>query len=563
MPKEVYTKSQKSIEAYLNELDFSRVDPVKSGQLTMRGKIVTEGKEFDTVVALYDDIPASHPKFYSVDCDMVFFEPHIERPEYVKNFGTLTGMCIKPEDEMVYYQNPVELIHNSFNDYERLCSDLTLGVFDSKADLFDEFDSYWPNNYTVYKYMKEALVDKKMVSLIILDPVVQNNSIQSQQLILTDSVSDIENYAKAAGYKISKVICPYIDLGKTFGLPLPYTYGDILNKITKTGHLKYLKKLQGQSVSNFLFLGFDLPDGIKHYVAVYVEDIIDSGHDKKKSRFQLFFKAKAKKKPFSGAHVKSISREWLMERGGDSNVSALSNQSLKIAIIGCGSIGSNLAYKLCKSGLSNMILIDPDTLKSDNIGRHFLGMQDVGKKKSLAMAETLNSQFIGMKVEAYTGKAQHFINEVSNVDLIITAIGSDAPAVEPHFAELVKQKELPPMLSCWLEADAIAGHSFFVDKEMSASFEEMTNKMELLDSDFASRLVKSENGCNSNYMPYSHLSADEHINKMAHFIIDIIMGKRSSRGLSSFGKVERFLEHLQYPVKEDSVMYWQEESYDV
>lgn len=563
MPKEILTRSQKSIEEYLNELDFSRVEPVKPGQLAMRGKIVTEGKEFDTVISIDNNVPASYPKFYSVNCDMVFFQPHIERPEHIPPIGILTGMCYKPEDEKIYYQNPKELIHHCLNDYERLCSDLSLGNFESKVELFEEFDSYWPNNGTIHKYMKGTLVDKKMVSLIILTPQCPSDAQKSSQLILTDCVAEIESYAKIARYKTSSVMCPYIDFAKTFGLPLPYTYEDLLKKIIKTGHLKFIKKLQDKLVSNFLIIGFDLPCGTKHYATVHIRNDTDIVLNDKKSIYQLFFNNKFKKVPFHGGQIKSISREWLMERGGDTKVSTLSSQGIKIIIVGCGSVGSNLAYKLCKNGLNDITLIDPEALKSSNIGRHFLGMQYVGNNKASAMAEVLQSQFVGMKVKAHAGKAQDSIDEIAKADLVITAIGSDEPAVEPYLAALVQQEKLPKMIACWLEADAIAGHAFVVDTNIPFSFEQMTNKMELIESEFASSLVKSENGCNSNYMPYSHLSADEHINRMARFILESILESKIARALSSIGNIEKFKKHMQYSANENSIIYWQDEDFNV
>ena len=64
---------------------------------------------------------------------------------------------------------------------------------------------------------------------------------------------------------------------------------------------------------------------------------------------------------------------------------------LKVAIIGCGSIGSFLAFALNKIGFRNIILIDDDTIESHNIPTQFYLKGDVGQFK----VETLSSYLDG------------------------------------------------------------------------------------------------------------------------------------------------------------------------
>jgi hypothetical protein len=561
MLNQILTKFQKSIEEYLVEEGFSRVEPAKAGQLRMRGKIVTSNKTFDTLIEIDKDTPISHPKFYTINNDMVFYQPHIERPKK-EDLGTLTGMCFQKENEKVFYNNPQELINDAFNKYEKLCIDLSNDKLDKKVDILKEFDSYWSNDWsTVYMHIDSELKDKSFLSSIVLK---SDNDIY--QTIVYDDINSINRYIEHANYEIvGKFMCPYIDIGNNFSLPFPTTYKDLMRLFNKNGHVKFLKKLQSNyGIWTTLLIGINLPNRDKHYVAVALSGIEDDKFNKTKNKYQVFFTKRYENIQFEGRYVKSIQRSWLMQRGGNTSTKKVSENNFTVAILGCGSVGSNLAYKLCKSGISNIILVDPYNLQNSNIGRHFLGMNSVGKNKAVAMQQVLQSQFVGMSVEAIIKRAQDCINKFMNADLIIGAIGSDEPSLEPHFAELVIKNELPPMLVCWLEASGIAGHGFYVDKKMSLnSFEQKTEEISILDYDFASSLIQSEVGCNSDYMPYSHLSADEHINKMAQFIFDIALNKQQNRAISSYGNIEQYESELQYKAKSNSVKHWSDNELEI
>ncbi|MDD5156829.1 ThiF family adenylyltransferase [Sulfurimonas sp.] len=562
MPNKKLTVFQKSIEGYLLEEGFSRVEPALAGQLLMRGKIVTKNKEFDTLIEVPSDVPASHPKFYTINNDMVFYHPHIERPKK-EDIGTLTGMCFQKENEKLYCNNSQELIHHAYNKYEKLCIDLSDDVFDKKRDFLEEFDSYWPRsiNLDIFMHIDTKPKDRSMLSLVIL-----KSDDEQQQAILYDDIHVIDKYVEFSKYDVvNKLICPYIDIGSHFSLPFPSTYKDLMRLFYKSGHVKFLKKLQSnQNIWSVLIIGLDLPNGEKHYAAVSLLDIKDEKLIEKKSKYQVFFTKRYENIHFKGINIKSILRKWLMQRGGNDSTRHIAENNFTVAILGCGSVGSNLAYKLCKSGISNIILVDPHELKSSNIGRHFLGISEVGKKKVVAMQTVLQSQFIDMDVKAIDKSAQQCIDEFSSADLIIGTIGSDEPSVEPYLAELTIRDELSPMFICWLEANAVAGHGFYVDQKIvSNSYEQKTEDMSILIQDFASGLIQNEVGCNSDYMPYSHLSADEHINKMAQFVVDIALDKRLSRAISSYGNVTQYKNELLYQAQSNSVKYWNDDDFEI
>lgn len=60
-------------------------------------------------------------------------------------------------------------------------------------------------------------------------------------------------------------------------------------------------------------------------------------------------------------------------------------------ISGCGSVGSLVALQLARSGVGNIVLIDPEILEIHNICRHQLTLVDVGKKKVEAIGEKIKN----------------------------------------------------------------------------------------------------------------------------------------------------------------------------
>lgn len=61
----------------------------------------------------------------------------------------------------------------------------------------------------------------------------------------------------------------------------------------------------------------------------------------------------------------------------------------KIHIIGCGAIGSTVAFMLAKLGLTNFILYDEDIVESKNVANQMYRSFDIGKKKTEALRDML------------------------------------------------------------------------------------------------------------------------------------------------------------------------------
>ncbi len=101
-----------------------------------------------------------------------------------------------------------------------------------------------------------------------------------------------------------------------------------------------------------------------------------------------------------------------------------------IVLLGCGAIGSKIAFHLHRSGINNIALVDNDFLLPHNICRHALSEYGFTsfKNKAKATKEALSKMFIGMPngITAHNVDALDFLKslDMEKVDLIIDATAS-------------------------------------------------------------------------------------------------------------------------------------------
>lgn len=97
-------------------------------------------------------------------------------------------------------------------------------------------------------------------------------------------------------------------------------------------------------------------------------------------------------------------------------------QSKKIVIIGCGGLGSSLAYALGSSGVGEIHLVDFDTVSVHNIHRQIaFKLGDEGRFKADIVKESIESRCPFVKVFSHIGRLEDFTCKDIAVDLIIDA----------------------------------------------------------------------------------------------------------------------------------------------
>lgn len=154
--------------------------------------------------------------------------------------------------------------------------------------------------------------------------------------------------------------------------------------------------------------------------------------------------------------IQLFNQENIVQRGGG----RLSLSSKKVAVIGVGSVGCEVAHKLSASGVRNLTLVDPDTYSINNLYRHILEQGWVGAPKSLALYWELHRQFPWSDAKWSTNDLMKFARQdnLESYDLIVIAIGN--PTQERLFKQYLLDKNFEvPVINCWLEGFGIGGHA--------------------------------------------------------------------------------------------------------
>lgn len=204
-----------------------------------------------------------------------------------------------------------------------------------------------------------------------------------------------------------------------------------------------------------------------------------------------------------------LSQDRLFTRGGE----GVKSDKLSIYMIGCGSLGSFLSKSLCDTGkVSEILLQDNQLLKSENIGRHFCGINHLQENKAIAVSRKINSNYPAMKLSTLS---HSFIQELlgkkttltdANYDLLICATGDEN--IEEEIINRLKIGLInKPTIIAWVEPFLIAGHFIFINSPINKNTEnyifdiEKNIKIGVIEN--PGIYTKSEAGCQSHFMPYS------------------------------------------------------------
>lgn len=138
----------------------------------------------------------------------------------------------------------------------------------------------------------------------------------------------------------------------------------------------------------------------------------------------------------------------------------------RVAVIGCGALGSGVARLLAKSGVGHLVLVDPETLGWENIRRHQLGAGYVGHAKASALAAAIaqenpdigSATAIDVRIQALLASDPAAFKDI---DLVVACTGSWAAnaALDHHLSSTGAEF---PALYAWMEAHALASHAVLV-----------------------------------------------------------------------------------------------------
>jgi len=362
-----------------------------------------------------------------------FEQPHLAYEDSLRKHIALLEKTIGDPD-----WNYSELLREFKPNWNRLCTEnkpLICSSSNADAEIIDilkpvskatvGFDSYYlavPNNtkdLNSYTYIRESVGDNK-----------RSRSSEKGLILSLSSVTPAP-------------ISP-VELGSWY----------IENiKNIEAGHLDFFRNTATKWVDHEIWIVFNakVSSGITWFC------IKLSAKDKKARKRPIPLSVEDLTHWNLSAHSVSLfNKELIMPRGG----AYPSLAAKKVLLVGCGSVGSEIAHKVASSGVGELHLSDPEVFETENLYRHTLSRSWIGYKKSLGLSLDLGVKYPWLKSKHFSGALLDFRNRalLEQYDLVIIAIG--APTHERLFHDFILNEEVDtPVVNTWVEGYGLGGHA--------------------------------------------------------------------------------------------------------
>lgn len=143
----------------------------------------------------------------------------------------------------------------------------------------------------------------------------------------------------------------------------------------------------------------------------------------------------------------------------------------KLVIIGFGSLNSMAANLICRYQFREVVIVDPDVLKVENVERHALPRKHIGQPKALAAMEWL-IQDLGIdpsltRLTVHQGKAEEILHE--HLDATLWILGTDKFRVHEEINALAVKHNIPLLIGGVYERGK-GGQVMFLPKPAEVCF---------------------------------------------------------------------------------------------
>lgn len=270
-------------------------------------------------------------------------------------------------------------------------------------------------------------------------------------------------------------------------------------------------------------VAFSLLQNGQRHIHLWMHTGISSmvkGFRKHRAPVEIAYLRDTKKSQILKFSVEDLSQKRLYNRGGIGITSGIS----KVAVIGCGSLGSYLVEAMSEYGISSFILVDNEKLSAENIARHFCGYEYIGYEKATAISQKLHKENPNIHVETFNENAFTFLDNhmdrLNECDIVLVATAY-APLEHKILEFLNLEKLKKTTILTWVEPFLAAGHAIILNKPQNI-FQELFDP----EFKFSERvLINSEDylmkeaGCQSTFLPYAAFSLKRYIYTFLDYLI--------------------------------------------
>ena len=112
-----------------------------------------------------------------------------------------------------------------------------------------------------------------------------------------------------------------------------------------------------------------------------------------------------------------------LDPGDDSAIRARLATS-RVAVVGCGGLGSNAAMMLVRAGVGSLTLVDFDRVEVSNLNRQLFFPDQIGSPKTEALAETLRriAPSVELRLHQVCVTTENLVDLVRDADVVIEAV---------------------------------------------------------------------------------------------------------------------------------------------
>lgn len=242
---------------------------------------------------------------------------------------------------------------------------------------------------------------------------------------------------------------------------------------------------------------------------------------------QDFFAASVK---LERTKVVRVNKSWLHMRTLGHAANTLSSK--KVALIGCGALGGQLALMLAQAGVGSLVLCDYGSFEWENVGRHVLSGKSAGVGKVYALKAYLHERFPELAIELIGTHWEEAYSEGKtdwkSCDVIVSTTGDWAS--EASLNRLARtENEFPPVVFGWTEAYACASHALAIMERggclacgMDAYGRFVSAACSWGEDD---SMERREPACGAFYQPYGIVELAPAHSMIAGMVIDILEGR--------------------------------------
>jgi molybdopterin/thiamine biosynthesis adenylyltransferase len=395
-------------------------------------------------------------------------------------------------------------------------------------DFRKEFLAYW-NDQGETRYLSQWTPSSEM-QIVKVTKIVSTPAFYPY--LVSRDIAEAEDWLAPLKMQIDKghtYDALHIPLSNSLDLPLPQSNGDIYGIVKRAGGVipKALERFLNADESNRTILS-SFRSTEDRILFGWIFDPWEKGIYNGFRPDRLPLEIRLQRTSLSKIRKIRIERAdsgRIFNRGGLGISDSLISGS--VAILGCGSLGSQLAVALSKSGISDFLLVDKEELEPANVGRHICGLNDAirhlpksqtVKDYLLAQLPNIRCQAIQEDILSYLEREESALNRYS---LIIVAVGD--MAIERRLSYLLLNRTISaPLAFIWMEPFGVAGEFLFMRPGGDGCFQCCFDEKGIFRFSVAkpdSRYLRRESGCQSTFMPYSYLAASEFINVVARRIL--------------------------------------------